>query len=165
MKPRPAPVETMAAEDAWPFLCRPGQTFGYRLWTVTHAWQRRFEAALAPLGLTHMQFVLLAKTAWLTHQGEAPTQTRIAAYAHVDRMMGSKVLRTLEEKGFVARSAHPDDPRANSVSLTPAGVAVLTEAVPIHRATQQAFFGRLGQAGQAALAEQLDRLIDMEERG
>ena len=46
-KPAPA-IET---EGTWPFLCRPGQTFGYRLWTVTHAWQRRFETALAPLGL------------------------------------------------------------------------------------------------------------------
>jgi DNA-binding MarR family transcriptional regulator len=112
-----------------------------------------------------MQFVLLAKTAWLTHQGEEPTQTRIACAAHVDRMMVSKVLRTLEEKGFVARAAHRDDPRANSVGMTAAGKAVLTEAVPIMQAEQEAFFGRLGDEGKAVLAEQLDRLISLEARG
>ena len=156
---------TVKIEATWPFLCQPGQTFGYRLWRVTHAWQRRFETALSPLGLTHMQFVLLAKTAWLTHRGEVPTQTRIACEAHVDRMMVSKVLRTLEEKGFVARTAHPDDPRANSVGITAAGKAVLSEAIPIMWKTQEAFFGRLGGDGKAALAEQLDRLIEFEGRG
>ncbi len=165
MKQQDKPAPSVEGEGTWPFLWQPGQTFGYRLWTVTHAWRRRLEAALAPLGLTHMQFVLLAKTAWLTHQGEAPTQTRIACSAHVDRMMVSKVLRALEEKGFVARTAHPDDPRANSVGITAAGKAALCEAIPIMRATQDAYFDRLGEDGKAALAGQLDRLIAFDERG
>src|SRR5271165_28666 len=122
MKQQDKPAPAVESEGTWPFLCQPGQTFGYRLWTVTHAWQRRLEGALAPLGLTHMQFVLLAKTAWLTHQGEAPTQTRIAC-------------------------------------------AALCEAIPIMRATQDAYFDRLGEDGKAALAEQLDRLIGLDERG
>jgi len=165
MKQQPVPNAPARASESVPCLVRPGESFGYRLWTVTHAWQRRVEAVLTPLGLTHMQYVLLAKTAWLLHQGEAPSQTRIACAAQIDRMMASKVLRTLEEKGFVARSEHPDDPRANSVALTPAGRAALNEAIPIVRATQDAFFGRLGPEGQAALAEHLDRLIALEGRG
>lgn len=153
-----------AAKPAeWPFHCRPGETFGYRLSTVTHAWRRRFEAALSDIGLTHCQFVLLAKTAWLLHEGERPTQTQVAATAHMDRMMVSKVLRTLEEKGFVVRATHPDDPRANAVELTVAGRAALAAADPILRSAQEAFFGRLGQAGMDALAEQLDRLIQFED--
>ena len=105
-------------ESGWPFLCRPSETFGYRLWHVSHAWQRRLEQALAPLDLTHLQFVVLAKTAWISREGEVPSQTRVAAEASMDRMMVSKVLRLLEAKGYVARAAHPDDPRANRVDLT-----------------------------------------------
>jgi DNA-binding MarR family transcriptional regulator len=143
----------------WPFLCRPGETFGYRLWQVTHAWQRRFEAALAPLDLTHMQFVVLAKAAWLAHAGEVPSQSRIACTAAIDRMMVSKIVRLLEAKGFLARAPHPDDPRANRVDLTAEGRAVLAQAVPIMKETQSAFFGRLGEDGMAALAGELDRLL------
>lgn len=148
------------ATDPWPFLCRPTDTFGYRLWHVTHAWQRRFEAALAPLDLTHAQFVVLAKAAWITHQGAVPTQSRIACDAALDPMMVSKVVRLLETKGFVTRAPHPDDPRANRVDLTDAGRATLSEAVPVMWATHEAFFGHLSEAGRACLAEQLDLLLD-----
>ena len=52
-----------------PFPCRPGETFGFRLWRIVHAWQRRLEGALAPLDLTHLQFVTLATIGWLSSQG------------------------------------------------------------------------------------------------
>ena len=38
----------------------PGASPGLMLWRVTNAWQRTVRAALAPFGLTHVQFVLLA---------------------------------------------------------------------------------------------------------
>jgi DNA-binding MarR family transcriptional regulator len=143
-------------------LCRPQETFGFRLWHVMHAWQRRLEAALAPLDLTHLQFVVLANTAWLLRQGETPSQTRLAAFAKIDRMMVSKILRLLEEKGYVVRREHPDDPRANRVDLTRSGRAALDRAVPIALETQTAFFGRLSPEGREALAQQLDTLLALE---
>ncbi len=36
------------------------------------------KSALAPLDLTHMQFILLAATSWLSRDGGMPSQTRIA---------------------------------------------------------------------------------------
>ncbi len=36
------------------------QSPGLLLWQVTNRWQAAQRAALAPLGLTHVQFVLLA---------------------------------------------------------------------------------------------------------
>lgn len=143
-------------------LCRPEETFGFRLWHVLHAWQRRLEGALAPLDLTHMQFVVLANTAWLARCGEVPTQTRIASYAKLDRMMASKILRLLEDKGYVERTPHPVDPRANRVDVTRLGRAALDDAIPIALATQEAFFGRLPAEGRACLAAQLDALLALE---
>ena len=49
----------------------------------------------------------------------------IAGFAKVDRMMVSKILRLLEAKGYVARTTHPDDPRANRVDLTRSGRAAV----------------------------------------
>lgn len=150
----------MESAPTEPWLCRPADTFGHRLWHVTHAWQRRFELALAPLDLTHVQFVVLAKTAWIAHEGAVPTQARIAADAAMDAMMISKVVRLLETKGFVTRATHPGDPRANRVDLTAAGRQALAAAIPVMWATQEEFFGHLTEAGQASLAEQLDRLLE-----
>src|SRR3546814_15453085 len=47
----------------WPTLSatlRPENSPGFLLWQVTNQWQRRLRATLEPLGLTHVQFVLLA---------------------------------------------------------------------------------------------------------
>jgi DNA-binding MarR family transcriptional regulator len=141
---------------------RPEETFGFRLWQVMHAWQRRLEAALAPLDLTHMQFVILATTSWLSRNGETPSQTRIAGFAKVDRMMVSKILRLLEAKGYVARTPHPADPRANRVDLTRSGRAAVEQAIPLMWSAQEAFFGRLSDAGRRSLGEQLDALMAFE---
>jgi DNA-binding MarR family transcriptional regulator len=120
------------------------------------------EAVLAPFDLTQLQYVTLAKTAWISRTGEIPSQTRVACEAAMDRMMISKVIRLLDCKGYITRAPHPDDPRANRIDLTDAGYAVLTKALSIVHAEQAAFFGRLGETGQAALAEQLDLLLRAE---
>jgi DNA-binding MarR family transcriptional regulator len=163
----PAIIEPAAAPSGarplpWPADYKPSDSFGYRLWHVSHAWQRRMEAALAPLDLTQLQFVTLAKTAWISRTGEIPSQTRVACEAAMDRMMISKVIRLLECKGYITRAPHPDDPRANRIDLTDAGYAALTQAMEIVLAEQADFFGRLGEAGKNALAEQLDRLLRAE---
>jgi DNA-binding MarR family transcriptional regulator len=144
------------------FPCRPSDTFGFRLWQIVHAWQRRLEDALAALDLTHMQFVALATVGWLSSQGETPNQNRIAAFAKLDRMMLSKILRLLETKGYVARNPHPTDRRAIEVELSSTGWTVLHQAIPLALKTQAAFFGRLGRDGTLALSTQLDRLMAFE---
>jgi hypothetical protein len=47
----------------------PEDSPGFLLWHVTLRWQREIAAALAPLGLTHVQFVLLAAAWWLNSRG------------------------------------------------------------------------------------------------
>src|SRR5262249_4571528 len=41
-------------------------SLGFLLWHATLRWQRLLSAALRPLGLTHVQFVLLAVLWWFT---------------------------------------------------------------------------------------------------
>ncbi|MBV8398591.1 MAG: winged helix-turn-helix transcriptional regulator, partial [Acetobacteraceae bacterium] len=62
----------------------------------------------------------------------------------------------------LVRGTHPDDPRANRVALSPEGRAALAKAIPVARATQEAFFGRLPPGGREALATQLDALLALE---
>ena len=134
----------------------PVRTFGFRLWHVQHAYMRRLEAALLPLGLTHMQFVVLRVADHLAQAGERPTQARLAVGTATDRMMISKVLRLLEGKGLVVRPVHPADARAHHVVLTAAGQRLVAQAIPLALQAQAEYFGCLSYGR----LEQLDTILD-----
>ncbi|MDQ4503193.1 MarR family transcriptional regulator [Sinomonas sp. ASV322] len=120
---------------------RPDESPGLLLWRATLNWQRHVTAALKPLGLTHVQFVLLASTWWLTRvAGEIPSQRRLAEHANTDPMMTSQVLRTLAEKGLVVREPDPEDSRALRIDVTEPGAALAHRAITVVEHTDQAFF-------------------------
>jgi DNA-binding MarR family transcriptional regulator len=107
----------------------PNDSPGYLLGQVTLLWQRKQKKVLDPLNLTQTQFVLLAALAWLSKTNDNVTQVDIANQGNADRMMVSKVLRTLEEKGFLTRQEHQTDTRAKTIRLTPAGESILQKAL------------------------------------
>jgi len=89
---------------------KPEDTIGFLLWRVAHRHQREVDRVLAPLGLTHLQFVLIVQTAWLGRDGAVVTQAGLADYGKVSPMQLSSVLKTLSEKGLVVR--RPSRPAA-----------------------------------------------------
>lgn len=107
----------------------PNDSPGYLLGQVTMLWQRKQKRVLDPLDLTHTQFVLLAALTWLSKTSDSVTQVDIANQSNADRMMVSKVLRTLVEKGFITRQEHHTDTRAKIIRLTTAGETVLQKAI------------------------------------
>ena len=107
----------------------PAESPGFVLWHATLSWQRRINAVLAPLDLTHVQFVLLACTWWLDERGETPNQQAVARQAGTDVKMTSQVLRTLEGKGLLHRRIDPADSRARTLRPTPAGTELARRAV------------------------------------
>lgn len=123
----------------------PEESPGYLLGQVTLVWQRRQKKVLDPLGLTQTQFVLLAALAWLSRDNDSVTQVDIANQGNADRMMVSKVLRTLEEKNFIAREEHASDTRAKTVKLTTKGEQVLQKALIAVENTDVDFFAALGK--------------------
>jgi len=102
---------------------------GYLLGQLTMLWQRNLKRVLDPLDLTHTQFALLCALAWLSRESDNVTQVDIANQGNADRMMVSKVLRTLEEKKFITRKEHKTDTRAKTISLTEIGETVLQKAI------------------------------------
>ncbi|HTK07349.1 MAG TPA: MarR family transcriptional regulator [Ktedonobacteraceae bacterium] len=130
---------------------------GFLLWQLTNQWQQRIRAALAPLGITHVQFVLLVGVAWLERSEMVVSQAILSRYAHTDSMMTSQVVRTLEEKGLLTRTVHPTDTRARVVSLTAEGRTVAQQAMAVVEAVDEQFFHELGE--QAPTFVQLMRLL------
>jgi DNA-binding MarR family transcriptional regulator len=118
----------------------PGDSPGFLLWHATLRWQRALGGALAPLGLTHVQFVLLATTWWLNRSGERLNQVAIAAHAGTDVKMTSEVLRILERKGLVSREVDPADTRARLLRPTGEGERLAPEAIAVVEAADAAFF-------------------------
>ncbi len=149
--------------DLFPLISQsPVRSFGFRLWHVQHAFMRRLESALLPLGLTHMQFVVLRVADHLAQAGERPTQARLAAGTATDRMMISKVLRLLESKGLVVRPVHPMDARAHHVVLTAAGRRLVAQAMPLALQAQAEYFGSLSSGRLEQLGGILDELLQLD---
>lgn len=136
----------------------PDASPGFLLWRLTLRWQREVTAALAPFGLTHVQFVLLASTHWLNGQGVTPSQAALAAHAGTDVKMTSQVVRTLETKGLLARDPDPADSRARVLRLTPAGRRVAGPAVEAVEAVDRALLAPLPRTVAAGFTAGLRRL-------
>lgn len=122
----------------------PNESPGYLLANLTLLWQRKQKKTLDPLNLTHTQFVLLASLGWLSRENEFVTQVDIANQGNADRMMVSKVLRTLESKKFIQRQEHPKDTRAKTIKLTEQGAEVLQKALTEVEQADLDFFSVLG---------------------
>lgn len=144
---------------------KPEDSPGYLLGQLTMLWQRKQKRVLDPLDLTHTQFVLLCALAWLSRESDKVTQVDIANLGNADRMMVSKVLRTLEEKKFITRHEHPTDTRAKTIKLTPDGEKVLQKAIICVETVDLDFFNKLGtdlktfNSTMAALIEQNNKEI------
>jgi DNA-binding MarR family transcriptional regulator len=118
----------------------PSQSPGFLLWHATLRWQRAIAVALAPLELTHVQFVLLASTWWLNERGEQPNQSTLAAHAGTDVKMTSQVIRSLQAKGFIEREIDPLDTRARRRRVSRRGARLAPRAIATVERVDAAFF-------------------------
>ncbi len=119
---------------------QPEENNGYLLWQVSMRWHLLMNQRLRAVGITLTQFSLMAGLYWLDRQGELVTQQRLADYANTDKMMTSKVLQTLESKGFLLRSDNPQDGRAKRLQLTQTGETVLRDAYALVEQVDAGFF-------------------------
>ena len=133
----------------------PSESPGLLLWRTTMRWQRVMTAALAPLDLTHVQFVLLASAMWLGRNGEPPNQVQLAAQAGTEVKMTSDVVARLEAKGLIAREADLRDSRAKVIRVTPAGAAAAQRAIVAVETADAAFFEPVDEAQLVGLLQQL----------
>lgn len=140
----------------------PDYSPGFWLWHATLRWQRAVAATLAPFGLTHVQFVLLACAWWLNGHGVVPSQLELARQAGADVKMTSEVVRKLEAKGLLERETDPADTRTRRLRVTPEGKTLAKRAIKRVEAADAAFFSPLTDAGTstAEITALLRRLVD-----
>lgn len=137
----------------------PEQSPGFLLWQVSMKWRRDIETALATLGLTHPQFVLLASLGWLTRNNSEVTQVELARHCSTDVNMTSQVLRSLEKKGYIERHRRMGDERSKLPRLTETGAKLVEQAIPLVEKVDVRFFGRLARDAKEKYVAILSQLI------
>jgi DNA-binding MarR family transcriptional regulator len=141
-------------------MLHPSESPGFLLWHATLRWQRGISQALAPLDLTHVQFVLLACTWWLNRQGQRPSQVALASFAGTDVKMTSQVLRSLERKGLMERDVDRADTRALRLRVTRQGARLAPRAIAVVERVDATFFEEVPPADTLQLLRQLARVAD-----
>jgi DNA-binding MarR family transcriptional regulator len=162
----PAPPGELAArrEPAPPGEPLPGHESappaGFWLHQAALTWRAQLDVRLRPLGLTPTQFLLLSSADRLERRAGPATQQEVAQQAGADRMMTSKVLRLLEKRGLLSRTAHESDARSVRVALSMDGRALAERAAAIAREFDDAFFG----AGAELLCKELQAVTEIRGR-
>ncbi len=146
----------------------PGKaTPGFLVWRLSMKWRVAVDRAVAPLGLTHAQYSLMASLYGMQRDGLRPSQRRLADHTGLEPLYVSKLARALETAGFVDRVRDPADPRAVQLSLTEDGRAVARRAVKVVQGLLDQLLEPLGgldgertRAFSAELAALLDVPLD-----
>jgi len=119
----------------------------FNLRRVTRAVTQLYDDFLRPTGLRVTQFSVLVALRNL----EQATVNQLAEKLVVDRTTLTRNLRPLEQSGFV-RTRPGLDRRVREISLTPAGIEKLHQALPRWREAQ-------GQMRRALGRDRLERLL------
>ncbi|MFB7180699.1 MarR family winged helix-turn-helix transcriptional regulator [Streptomyces sp. NPDC056257] len=108
-----------------------GATAGFLVWRLSTKWRVAVDRAVAPLGLTHAQYALMASLYGMGRSGLRPSQRRLADHTGLEPLYVSKLARALEAAGLITRTRDPNDPRAVQLSLTEEGCDVTGRAITV----------------------------------
>lgn len=97
-----------------------------------------YRPLLAPLGLTHPQYLVLLALWDHAKSGPEPMSVKqIAGLLQMDSATMSPMLKRLEALGLISRTRSASDERATDVTLTKAGSALRRQALKIPPAVVQ----------------------------
>lgn len=114
-------------------------TAGYLVWRLSIKWRVAVDQALAPLRLTHAQYVVLSSVFGMERAGLPPSQRELADHTGLEPLYVSKLARQLEADGQLRRTRDAKDTRVVRLELTDRGRADVRPAIR----TVQALLDRL----------------------
>ncbi|MGA5899205.1 MarR family winged helix-turn-helix transcriptional regulator [Streptomyces venetus] len=138
-----------------------GPTPGFLVWRLSMKWRVAVDRAVAPLGLTHAQYSLVASLHGMQRSGERPSQRRLADRTGLEPLYVSKLARALEAAGLLERTRDPRDPRAVQLALTEQGREVTERAIKVVRGLLQQLMEPLGGLDGARAQEFTRDLTDL----
>ena len=140
-----------------------GPTPGYLVWRLSTKWRVAVDRALAPMGLTHAQYALMASLFGMQGVGLRPSQRELADHTGLEPLYVSKLARALESDGLVERVRDVDDTRAVRLTLTDRGREAVRPAIAAVQVLLDQLLrplGGLDDPRTAALVRDLTVLLD-----
>jgi DNA-binding MarR family transcriptional regulator len=141
----------------WLKLEKSEHILGFLLKSLQHTVRQRIDEALRKQGveLSFAQFAALFNL----HSDPGVTGARLARRAFVSAQTMNSALRALEQDGYLERRPHPLSRRADSWSLTEAGLAELKRARQVGAAVFERMLGAFNAKETAAFEDYLRRCI------
>lgn len=128
---------------------------GYWLRYVSNHVSQAFARKVEANGVTVAEWVLMRQL--LDEKGISPSQ--LAHGVGMTRGAITKLADRLIAKSMLERVADPEDGRAQMLSLTPAGRALVPKLAALADANDAEFFGHLSDRDRAALLHILRRIV------
>ncbi|UUU29013.1 MarR family transcriptional regulator [Streptomyces sp. CA-210063] len=141
-----------------------GATPGFLVWRLSTKWRVAVDRAVAPLGLTHAQYALVASLYGMHRAGQRPSQRQLADHTGLEALYVSKLARALETAGLLERTRDPRDPRAVQLALTEEGRDVARRAIEVVQGLLRQLLeplGGLDSARTREFARDLTALLDV----
>ena len=105
--------------------------------------------------LTWTGFVVL----WVVWIAERIETRHAAESAGISKATLTGVVKTLESRGWIERAGRPDDGRLVELSLTPAGIALMTEVYPKFNAVESAVVAGLSSSRRKNMTDSLRAIV------
>ena len=141
----------------WLKLEKPEHILGFLLKSLQHTLRQRIDEALRKQGveLSFAQFAALFNL----HSDSGVTGARLARRAFVSAQTMNSALRALEQDGYIERRPHPQSRRADSWSLTEAGLTELKRARQVGQSVFERMLSTFNTKETAAFEDYLRRCI------
>jgi DNA-binding MarR family transcriptional regulator len=126
-------------------------------------WRAAVDRALAPQGLTHAQYVVLASLFGMRSVGLHPSQRELADETGLEPLYVSRLVRALEADGRIERTRDAGDSRTVRLALTDRGTAVVRPAIATVQTLLDQLLAPLGGGDDprtAAFVRELKALLD-----
>jgi MarR family transcriptional regulator, organic hydroperoxide resistance regulator len=145
-------------------VARPPETptTGFLVWRLSMKWRAAVDRAVAPHGLTHAQYSVLASLLGMSRAGQSPSQRQLADHTGLEPLYVSKLACALQAAGLIDRTADPADSRAVQLTITERGADVADQAIATVHALHDQLLAPLGgprSPGARALGETLETLL------
>lgn len=130
----------------------------FKLYAASRAIIRGYRPMLDALGLTYPQYLAML-VLWEWHQ-QPPAQATVKALGErlmLDSGTLTPLLKRLQQQGLLLRQRSQADEREVSLQLTPAGVQLREQVLPLRQQLIES--AGLDAEKPAALREQLDQLL------
>ena len=129
---------------------------GYRIRRLQQIAVGIFLDETAALNLTPVQFALL----FTASRHEGLDQRTLAARVGLDTSTIGAVIDRLEARALIERQVSPHDRRVRLLSVTPAGTALLEDAVPAMLRAQQRMLAPLAAADRRKFMAMVECIVD-----